>query len=82
MPLNELATAARIAGINAVLRKIKAGSVVKVFLSKEADESVLKNVVQAAQKQGVPIEWAEESLQLGRACAVSRKTAAAALLKK
>jgi len=82
MPLNELATAARTAGINAVLRKLKAGCAVKVFLSKEADESVLKKVIQAAEEQGVPIEWAEESLQLGRACAVSRKTAAAALLKK
>ncbi|HPX04122.1 MAG TPA: RNA methyltransferase substrate-binding domain-containing protein [Synergistaceae bacterium] len=82
MPLNELASSGRVAGINAVLRKLKADEAVKVFLSKEADARLLSEILEEAKKRAVPVEWAETSLQLGRACAVTRKTAAAALLKK
>ncbi|MCE5201296.1 MAG: ribosomal L7Ae/L30e/S12e/Gadd45 family protein [Synergistaceae bacterium] len=82
MPLYELATEERIAGINSVLRNLKAGCIRKVFLSKEADPALLKEITRAAEAGGVPIEWAEDSMQLGRACAIARKTAAAALLKK
>lgn len=82
MPLNELASPRRIAGINSVLRKLKADEVIKIFLSREADERLTAELLAEAARRGVPVEWAEGSLQLGRACAVSRKTAAAALLKK
>lgn len=82
MPLDELAAAERVAGTNAVLRGLKAGSIAKVFLSREADAELLSEIVRTAETDGVPIEWADESLQLGRACAVTRKTAAAGLLKK
>ncbi|NLD06129.1 MAG: 50S ribosomal protein L7ae [Synergistaceae bacterium] len=82
MPLNELASSRRIAGINSVLRKLKADEVKKVFISKEANCPQAEEIISEASKRGVPVEWAETSLQLGRACAVTRKTAAAALLKK
>jgi len=82
VPLNELASPRRIAGINSVLRKLNSGEAIKVFLSEEADRRLLSEILAEAEKRGVPIEWAETSLQLGRACAVTRKTAAAALLKK
>ncbi|NLX84713.1 MAG: 50S ribosomal protein L7ae [Synergistaceae bacterium] len=82
MPLNELASSRRVAGINSVLRKLKADEVSKVFLSKEADGHLLSEILEEAFKRGVLVEWTEQSLQLGRACAVTRKTAAAALLKK
>jgi len=81
VPLNELATEKRIVGINSVLRKLKAGCVCKVFLSREADAKLLRFIIAEAEMKHVPIEWEEDSTQLGRACAVARKTAAAALLK-
>lgn len=82
MPLNELAMGKRTAGINSVQAALRAGNALKIFLSKEAESSLLGDIVREAERTGVPIEWAEGSLQLGRACAVSRKTAAAAILKK
>lgn len=82
MPLNELASSRRIAGANSVLRKLKAEKVEKIFVSKEADSALIEEILTEALKGRVPVEWAETSLQLGRACAVARKTAAAALLKK
>lgn len=82
VPLNELATERRIAGMNSVLRSLEADIVEKVFLSREADSFLLDAVMQAVKPREIPVEWADNSVQLGRACAVSRKTAVAAILKK
>ncbi|MDO5563097.1 MAG: 50S ribosomal protein L7ae [Synergistaceae bacterium] len=81
MPLQELATEARIAGRNAVLRKLKAGGLAKIFLSEEADVKFANEILRGAERASVPVEMVAQSLQLGRACALSRKTAVAALLK-
>lgn len=80
--LSELSSPKRVAGISAVLRSLKTCNTEKIFLSKEADVKLLAEIIKAADETNVPIEWAEESQQLGRACAIQRKTAAAALLKK
>jgi len=80
--LSELASAERTAGINSVLRKLKADRAAKVFLAEDADANLLQEIVKLAEERGVPVEWTGDSQQLGRACAVTRKTAAAALLKK
>ena len=82
MPLSELAAAGRVAGIHSVFAALKAGKALKVFLSKEADMSLLMGIMHEAERQKTPVEWAEESQQLGRACAVPRPAAAAAILKK
>jgi large subunit ribosomal protein L7A len=82
MPLNELSEGSRVAGINSVLRSLKSGRARKVFLSKEADPRLLKEAAALAEAQKIEVEWVADSLKLGRACAVSRKTAAAALLKE
>ena len=82
MPLTELASGSRSAGINSVLRHIARGEVVKVFLAEDADEKFCRQVREAAEKMEVPVETAENSIQLGRACALMRKTSVAALLKK
>lgn len=82
MPLNELAIERRVAGINSVRAALKAENALKIFLSKEADPLLLMEIMREAERASVPVEWIEQSLQLGRACAVPRKTAAAAILKK
>ena len=82
VPLNELASERRITGSNSLLRSLKADKVEKIFLSKEADEKLLREIMLEAKRNNIVVEWADNSLQLGRACAVSRKTAAAGLLKK
>ncbi|MDO5114692.1 MAG: ribosomal L7Ae/L30e/S12e/Gadd45 family protein [Synergistaceae bacterium] len=82
MPLNELAESPRTAGLNSVLRKIARGEAAKIFLADDADEKVTGKIKEAAAENNIPIETAESSVQLGRACAVTRKTAVAAVLKK
>lgn len=82
MPLEELASSSRVVGIKEVTRKLRAGLMQKVFLSKEANPELLNGVLEAVKEQRVETEWVANSLQLGRACAITRKTAAAGLLKK
>lgn len=81
MPLQELATEARIVGRNVVLRKLGSGELTKIFLSEEADKKFADEILESASAASVPVEMVAQSLQLGRACAVSRRTAVAALLK-
>lgn len=82
MPLSELASSLRCAGLNSVLRNIAKGRVLKVFLAQDADEKLSSKVKDASLKQAIPVEMAADSQQLGRACALPRKTAVAAVLKE
>ena len=54
----------------------------KVFLADDADEKLAVEVRKASEESGTPVELAEDSVKLGRACVVSHKTAVAAILKK
>ncbi len=82
MPLIELSTSPRTTGFNSVLRSAKRGEVIKIFLAKDADEKLAGEVRKIAAEADTPIEAAEDSVKLGRACVVSHKTAVAAILKK
>ncbi|MDO4987962.1 MAG: ribosomal L7Ae/L30e/S12e/Gadd45 family protein [Synergistes sp.] len=81
MPLSELAERRRCAGANSVMRKAAAGEAEKIFIAKDIDAKLMSELRRAAELGMIPVEYAEDSQQLGRACAVPRKTAAAALLK-
>lgn len=82
MPLNELSSSPRTAGFNSVMRSLRRGEVLKVFLADDADEKLSVEVRKASEESGTPVELAEDSVKLGRACVVSHKTAVAAILKK
>lgn len=82
MPLNELAQNARCAGINSVLRNVAKGEVLKIFLAADVETKLKDKIILTAEECNIPVEIAEDSQQLGRACAVPRKTAVAAILKK
>ena len=81
VPLNELASAPRCAGLNSVLRHISRDEAVKVFIAADADEKLAAAVRNAAKEKNITVEMEGDSTQLGRACALARKTAAAAILK-
>ena len=81
MPLKELASSPRCAGQNSVLRNIARGEALKVFLAADADEKLALRIRAASNERNIPVETAADSQQLGRACALTRKTAVAAILK-
>ena len=82
MSLSELATKNRLAGVSSVLRKLRKRQVIKVFIAEDADAEVKENIMKEASDANVSVEMTENMLQLGRACAITRKTAVAAILKE
>ena len=64
------------------MRRLKGGEVLKIVRGDEAEEKLAGEGRRASLETQTPVEIAEDSVKLGRACVVSHKTAVAAILKK
>ena len=73
--------ARRVVGLKQVLRAVKNGRAAKVYLCRDADEFIYRQVEQACDEHGVPMIPADSMEELGKACLIAVKTAAAAILK-
>jgi large subunit ribosomal protein L7A len=79
VPLNKLAVPNRVVGVRAVRKKLDAGRLSRLFLARDAQDSIVSGLARDAQKAGIPVEWADSMIVLGRACAISRGAAAAGI---
>ncbi|NLK97769.1 MAG: 50S ribosomal protein L7ae-like protein [Epulopiscium sp.] len=52
-----------------------------VYVAKDADERVVRRVLELAKERNVPIVMVETMAELGKACNVEVKTATAVLIK-
>ena len=71
----------RVVGTKQVLRALKDGRAAKVFLCKDADEFIYRQVQSACEEGKVPLQVLDTMQELGKLCLVGVKTAAAAVLK-
>lgn len=71
----------RVVGTKQVLRALKDGKAAQVFLCKDADEFIYRQVEAACQEHKVPLTTLPSMEELGKCCLVSVKTATAAVLK-
>ena len=71
----------RVVGTKQVLRTIRDGRAVRVFLCKDADDFIYRQVQAACEEHKVPITAMDSMEKLGKLCLVGVKTATAALLK-
>ena len=71
----------RVVGTKQVLRAIRDGRATRVFLCKDADDCLYRQVESACEEKGVPVTVTDSMEKLGKLCLVGVKTAAAALLK-
>ena len=80
--MNELVTAAKKAvGSKAVLRALKAGEAVRVYIAADTDMFLYQKVVRAAEEAGLRPVKVQTGKELGRACGLQIGCAAAALLR-
>lgn len=79
VPLNELASSFRVAGIKAVGRALRNRKLKKIFVAEDVDPNRVGDLVAEAQDQGIQIEFTESSVYLGRACAINRPASVAGL---
>lgn len=82
MAIRELAEGKRFIGLSQVRRELLKGNVEKLFIAEDADEQLLFEVKSLASSKGIEIEKARTMIELGRACAISRGAAIAALQRK
>lgn len=71
----------RVVGTKQVLRAVRDGRASRVFLCKDADEFIYRQVETACEAARIPLTVLDSMEKLGRLCLVSVKTASAALLK-
>ena len=71
----------RVVGTKQVLRAVRDGRAAHVFLCRDADEFIYRQVEAACAENRVPVTVTESMAKLGKLCLVGVKTAAAALLK-
>ena len=71
----------RVVGTKQVLRAVRDGRAARVFLCKDADEFLYRQIEAACTEHHVPVTQMDSMEKLGKLCLVGVKTAAAALLR-
>ena len=80
--MEELKAAAKKAvGTTAVLRALKAGEAVRVYVANDVDTFLYQKIVRAVEEAGMRPVRVESVKELGRACGLTIGCAAAATLR-
>lgn len=80
--MKELASAkARTAGVAQTVKAITQGRAAVVYVANDADPELTESIRAAAQHAGLPIREVPTMKELGTACRIQVKAAAAAILK-
>lgn len=78
--LDELKTADKVVGIKQLRRALTQGEVKKVFVAEDADPALTEPVIEQCESSGIEVVSVPTMRQLGDACAISVKAAAAAIV--
>lgn len=81
MPLSELRlTKSKVVGTNEALKAIKGGKALKIFVARDAEKSVVEALYKLCRKENIPIVEVDSMRELGAACEIKVKAAAAAII--
>mgnify|MGYP003456981968 FL=1 len=81
MTLDDLMQAEkRTVGVKQTEKAVVKGTALKVFVAKDADERVTENLVELCKEKAVELVMVETMHELGKACGIHVKAAAAAIL--
>lgn len=79
--VSELSSVNKVVGAKQVRRALNDGRACKVFLACDADPRVVEPLARLAQEGQVPVEHDVSMADLGAACGIAVKSAAAALVR-
>jgi len=77
-----LASAKKVVGARQTLKALKASRVGKVFVACDADQRVVAGILEHCQRENIPVDNSLNLVQLGQACGLTVKVAAAATILK
>ncbi|HHW49263.1 MAG TPA: 50S ribosomal protein L7ae-like protein [Clostridiaceae bacterium] len=69
-------------GIKQTLKAVEKNNAQVVYIAKDADERVVRNLLELCKKNSVEIVYVDTMKQLGKACGIEVGASAAALLKE
>ncbi|MCQ2437745.1 MAG: ribosomal L7Ae/L30e/S12e/Gadd45 family protein [Clostridia bacterium] len=78
--LEKLKNGKKVVGTRRLIRAIEAGEISEIFLARDADLFIRRQVTDAANSKGIRITEVDTMKLLGEACGVEVKTASAGLL--
>jgi large subunit ribosomal protein L7A len=79
--LSEIRTDELLVGSKQTLKAIAENQVKKIFLAKDIDQPLKKEILEAVNNNNIPFEIVESKNELGRICGIDVSAASAALLK-
>ncbi len=79
--LERLKNAQKVVGTRRLLRAIEAGEIAEAYIGADADLFIVRQVREACNKAGVRMVEAPSMKELGQACGVEVRTAAAGIRK-
>lgn len=79
MGLEKLREADKVVGTRSLVRAIAAGEIAEAYLAMDADLFIARQVREACEKAGVRLYEVDTMKQLGQACGIEVKTAAAGI---
>ncbi|MFZ5816938.1 MAG: ribosomal L7Ae/L30e/S12e/Gadd45 family protein [Bacillota bacterium] len=68
-------------GTKQTVKAIEKGSAREVFVARDAEEHITRDVVKAAREKGLEVISVESMVALGKACGIEVGAAAAAILE-
>jgi len=82
-PYDEIRSARRRAvGTRQVLKAVMRDEAVAVFVARDAEPHVVRDLIRLCQEKQVPITYVDSMAELGRACGIQVGAASAAVLKE
>ena len=80
--LRELKQLNKTVGTKQVARAIRNNQVMQLFLAKDADSKVIKELIDLCHEKDIEIIYVKTMKELGKACGIEVKAASAAILKQ
>lgn len=71
----------RVVGTNQVKRALANEKVEKVYIARDAEKKVVKEIIELCNKKGIEIIYVDTMKKLGQLCNIDVSAASAALLK-
>lgn len=69
-----------VTGTKQTLKAVNNGQAQRVYIARDADERVVQPILSACSAHNVPVSYVDTMAELGKACQIKVKAAAAAIL--
>jgi large subunit ribosomal protein L7A len=78
--LHRLKTSKKVVGAKQTIKALEKGTAQVVYIAQDADERIIRPIIDLAEGQNLPIVTVDTMVQLGKECNIEVKTATAATI--